>query len=138
MKISAGSVRVRARLTLCQQVELIDEEGLVLGPGEIVCLRRHEFRYTILLVDVLMLQLGDAVQGTGLGSEERGRCLEVQGSRISRGSRIDRWNRMEHTWKEAARRALGRARRLNMISGGGSGGALQSSSTSKFPKWTRC
>jgi hypothetical protein len=105
-----------------------------LGPGKVVCLRRHEFGDTILLVDVLVLQLGDAVQGTGLGSEERGRCLEVQGSRIS-WVRINRWNCAKYTWKEAARRALGRARRLNMMALE-DGDALQSP-TSKFPNWTR-
>lgn len=83
MKLSLRYPRDRLGLglTLCQQVELINEEGLVLSPGKVIRLGRHEFRHTILLVDILVLQLGDAVQGTGLGSEERGRCLE--GSKVN-------------------------------------------------------
>lgn len=55
-----------AELTLCQQVELVNEQGLVLGPGEVKCLGREEFWYTVLLVVGIVLQLRDAVEGTGL------------------------------------------------------------------------
>lgn len=62
-------------LTLCQQVELVHEEGLVLGPGKVEGLGRHELRHTVLLVVGVMLQLGDTVEATGLEAEGGGRCL---------------------------------------------------------------
>ena len=62
-------------LTLCQQVELVHEESLILGPGEVESLGRHKLRNTLLLVIGVMLQLRDAVQGTGLEAQGGGRCL---------------------------------------------------------------
>lgn len=64
-------------LTLCQEVELINEEGLVLRPSKVEGLWRHEFRDTILLVISIVLQLRDTVQGTGLESQGGGRCLDT-------------------------------------------------------------
>ena len=62
-------------LTLCQQVELVHEESLILGPGEVESLGRHKLRNTLLLVIGVMLQLRDAVKGTGLEAQGGGRCL---------------------------------------------------------------
>ena len=53
-------------LTLCQQIQFLNKEALVLGPGEVKSLRGHEFRDTILLVVGIMLQLGDVMDATGL------------------------------------------------------------------------
>jgi len=55
-----------AGLTLCQQIEFVNEQSLVLSPGEVECLGREEFWDTILLVVGIVLQLGNAMNGTGL------------------------------------------------------------------------
>jgi hypothetical protein len=55
-----------ARLTLCQQIEFVNKQSLVLGPGKVKCLRGHEFWDTIFLVVGVVLQLGNAMNSTGL------------------------------------------------------------------------
>lgn len=106
---------------MCQQVELLHEQGLVLGPREVECLRGHKLRDTIGLVEVVMLQLRDAMEATGLKAEGGGRCLEsnaVSGRGTRRGSaKKEREERDCTGASEAARRALGRTSRLNMMGG---------------------
>lgn len=58
-----------------------------------------------------MLQLGDTVEATGLGADGGDWGLEHHA--ISTGWGIQ--NEARLTWKEAARKALGRARRLNIV-----------------------
>jgi hypothetical protein len=73
----------KSDLTLRQQVELIHKESLILGPGEVESLGRHELGNTILLVISIMLQLWDTVQGTGLEAQGGGRCLDRKHNAIS-------------------------------------------------------
>lgn len=107
-------------LTLCQQVELVHEESLILGPGEVESLGRHELRNTILLVIGVMLQLRDAVQGAGLEAQGGGRFLGADNaiSLLRRRARVGGFGlgkQARHTWNDAARRAPGLASRLNMM-----------------------
>lgn len=53
-------------LTLCQQIEFVNKETLVLGPGEVKRLRRQELRNTILLIVGVVLQLGHAMDSPSL------------------------------------------------------------------------
>ena len=53
-------------LTLCQQIEFVNEQRLVLGPGKVKCLRRHEIWDTVLLVVGIVLQLRNAMDSTSL------------------------------------------------------------------------
>jgi hypothetical protein len=55
-----------AKLTLCQQIQLVNEQSLVLSPGEVESLGGEEFWDTVLFVVCIVLQLGNAMNGTGL------------------------------------------------------------------------
>lgn len=92
-----------------------------MGPGEVECLRGHELGDTIGLVEAVMLQLRDAVEATSLEAEGGGRCLEsnaVSGRGTRRGSGKEEREERDCTGaSEAARRALGRTSRLNMMGG---------------------
>lgn len=59
-------------LTLRQQVEFVNEQSLVLSPGEIECLGGEELWDTILLVVSIVLQLRNTVHATGLEAREGG------------------------------------------------------------------
>ena len=105
-----------AELTLCQQVEFVNEQGLVLGPGEVESLGRQELRDTVLLVGGIMLQLRDAMKATDLEAREGGGRLDETRSIIA--TRALGGLKLTGIEDEAARKALcGLASRLNMTRG---------------------
>lgn len=101
---------------MCQQVEFVNEQGLVLGPGEVEGLRRKELWDTILLVSGIVLQLRDAMKATDLEAREGGgRLNETRSVIATKGPVKLKLTGMED---EAARKALcGLASRLNMTRG---------------------
>ena len=72
-----------AELTLCQQVEFVNEQGLVLGPGEVESLGRQELRDTVLPVGGIVLQLREAMKATDLEAREGGGRLDETRSIIA-------------------------------------------------------
>jgi hypothetical protein len=101
---------------LCQQVEFVNEQGLVLGPGEVKSLGRQELRDTVLLVGGIMLQLREAMKATDLEAREGGGRLDETRSIIA--TRALGGLKLTGIEDEAARKALcGLASRLNMTRG---------------------